>query len=77
MAGQFKGVKTLIQYIQTIAHYTDCGSNLGNRVAKPVGSCTEIKDDLALINEIYILFANTIQFRNIHGLNNTEIAQKN
>ena len=37
-----------------------------------VGSYAAIKDYLALINEIGVLFANTITFRNIPYLNSTD-----
>ena len=62
MAGQFKGVKTVIQEVQPLVHYTHFGTHRENIVAQTVSSYTAIKYDLSLISKIGVLIANTIQF---------------
>ena len=72
MSGKYKVVKTLLQKQQPLTYYIHCGTHRGNLIAQAVGTSVAIKDELALINEIGLLFSGTIKFRHIHSQNSNE-----
>ena len=69
MSGIHRGAQTILLKKQPLVYYTHCSCHCVNLVAKDVAELPLVRDAVSILNELKVLFSNTIKFRNILSQN--------
>ena len=72
MSGQYNSVNTIIMNRQPLTFYTQFGAHRTNLIALSLDNNINIRKALRMINDLGLLYEQTIKFRIIYNTNNNK-----